>query len=145
MAKSMLKRENVPNKFWVVAIASAIYLSYLSPTKIIYITTPQEAWSRKIPNVSGSIAYVHVPKEMRTKMTKEKIIPLLAIALILRAIRFFFLPLKRLEVVETLVLRKKDHKIGMSLQDQNEESASFTCFKNPNMRTRKNVWSLEGK
>lgn len=73
---------------------------------------------------------MHVPKEMRTKMTKVKSISLLAIALILRGI----VSSREVGFQE----KKKDHKNGMPLQDQNEEMLHFTYFKNPNMRTRKN-------
>ncbi|GKV50107.1 hypothetical protein SLEP1_g56822 [Rubroshorea leprosula] len=73
MVRSMLKSKNMPKEFWAEAVACAVYLSNLSPSKSVQGMTPQEAWSSKKPNVShlrvfGSIAFIHVPDEKRSKL-----------------------------------------------------------------------------
>ena len=73
MARSMLKSKNMPEEFWAEAVACTVYVSNRSPTKSLKDVTPQEAWSRQKPSVShlrvfGSIAYVHVPKQERSKL-----------------------------------------------------------------------------
>ncbi|GLT98425.1 hypothetical protein SLE2022_159300 [Rubroshorea leprosula] len=73
MVRSMLKSKNMPKEFWVEAVACAVYLSNLSPSKSVQGMTLQEAWSSKKPNVShlrvfGSIAFIHVPDEKRSKL-----------------------------------------------------------------------------
>jgi hypothetical protein len=44
--------EKMPKHFWVEVIDCAIYLSNRCPTKSLNDMTPQEAWSRRKPNVS---------------------------------------------------------------------------------------------
>ena len=58
------------NEFWLEAVASAVYLSNFSPTRRI---TPQEAWNGWEPSVNnwkvfGSIGYVHILEQERTKL-----------------------------------------------------------------------------
>lgn len=62
MARSMLKAKNLPNMFWGEAIATAIYLQNLSPTKAVMKSDPYEAWQGRKPRVShlkvfGCITY----------------------------------------------------------------------------------------
>lgn len=73
MARSMLKSKRMPKEFWAEAVACAVYLNNRSSTKKLMQMTPQEAWSGKKPDVShlrvfGSIGYVHVPDETRSKL-----------------------------------------------------------------------------
>jgi len=73
MARSMLKTKKMPKEFWVEVIDCVIYLSNRCPTKSLNGMTPQEAWSRRKPSVShlkvfGSIGYVHVDDQVRTKL-----------------------------------------------------------------------------
>ena len=69
----MLKSKSLPKELWGEAVACAVYLSNRSPTKSLKDVTPQEAWSGLKPNVShlrvfGSIAYVQVPEQERSKL-----------------------------------------------------------------------------
>jgi hypothetical protein len=73
MARSMLKMKKMPKEFWAKAIDYAIYLSNRCPTKSLNGITPQEAWNKRKPSVShlkvfGSIGYVHVDDQVRTKL-----------------------------------------------------------------------------
>ena len=73
MARSMLKSKKLPKEFWAEAVACAVYLSNISPTRSVWGKTLQEAWSRRKPSISHlrvfrSIAHVHVPDEKRTKL-----------------------------------------------------------------------------
>ena len=76
MARSMLKTKKMPKEFWAEAVDYAIYLSNRCPIKNLNGMTPQEAWSRRKPSVSnlkgfGSIGYVHVDDQIRTKLNKK--------------------------------------------------------------------------
>lgn len=71
MARSMLKARGVPNRFWCEAVATAVYILNVSPTKAVMNMTPLEAWRGKKPYVShlrifGCIAYALV--DLRTKL-----------------------------------------------------------------------------
>ncbi|KAK3037884.1 hypothetical protein RJ639_032114 [Escallonia herrerae] len=78
MARTMLKSKSMPKELWAEAVACAVYLSNRSPTKSLKDVTPQEAWSGLKPNVShlrvfGSIAYVQVPEQERSKLDDRSI------------------------------------------------------------------------
>lgn len=73
MVRSMLKNKKMPKEFWAEAVDCAVYLSNRCPSKSLDNKTPQEAWNGKKPTVShlrvfGSIAYVHVPCQRRSKL-----------------------------------------------------------------------------
>ena len=71
----------MPKEFWAEAIATTVYLSNRAPTRSAWNKTPQEAWNGRKSGIShlrvfGSIAYVHVPDERRSKLDdkSEKIV-----------------------------------------------------------------------
>ncbi|GKV41705.1 hypothetical protein SLEP1_g49203 [Rubroshorea leprosula] len=73
MVRSMLKSKNMPKEFGIEAVACAVFLSNLSPSRSVQGMTLQEAWSGQKPNVSrlcvfGSIAFIHVPNEKRSNL-----------------------------------------------------------------------------
>lgn len=43
MAQSLLKAKDLPDDFWGEAVATAVYLLNISPTKVVWNTTPLEA------------------------------------------------------------------------------------------------------
>jgi transposase InsO family protein len=77
MARCMLQNRCVPNRFWVEAVFTTVYLLNRSPTMAVKQKTPKEAWSRRKPKVShlkvfGSIAYTWIPDEKRTKLDPKR-------------------------------------------------------------------------
>ncbi|GJV20713.1 retrovirus-related pol polyprotein from transposon TNT 1-94 [Tanacetum coccineum] len=69
----MLKSKKMPKEFWAEAVDCAVYLLNRCPSKSLDNKTPQEAWNGMKPTVShlrilGSIAYVHVPSQRRSKL-----------------------------------------------------------------------------
>jgi hypothetical protein len=69
----MLNEKNLPNYFWVKAIATIVYIMNRTPIATIHGMTPEEKFIGKRPDVShlrvfGCIAYVHVPHERRLKL-----------------------------------------------------------------------------
>ena len=75
-ARSMLHAEGMGYEFWAEAVATAVYLKNLSPTKALPDMTPEEAWSGSRPSVShlrsfGCKAYAHVPDQQRTKLDSK--------------------------------------------------------------------------
>jgi transposase InsO family protein len=73
MARSMLKSKKMPKELWAEAIDCAVYLSNRCPTRSVQGKTPQQAWSINKPTIShlrvfGSIAYMHVPDQERSKL-----------------------------------------------------------------------------
>jgi len=66
--RSMINDSNVPKHFWNEAIRTAAY--------ILNRITPAEFWYDRKPDVSnlkifGSIAYSHVPEQVRDKFDKN--------------------------------------------------------------------------
>ncbi|KAJ0080658.1 hypothetical protein Patl1_12136 [Pistacia atlantica] len=75
MARSMLKAKNLPNNFWEEAVATAVYILNISPTKAVLNQTPYEAWKGRKPRVShlkvfGCIAYALI-KSQSQKLDKK--------------------------------------------------------------------------
>jgi len=73
IARAMLNEKNLPNYFWVEAVAIAVYIMNRTPTAGVHGMTPEEKFTCKKPDVShfkvfGCIAYVHVPDEKRSKL-----------------------------------------------------------------------------
>ncbi|KAJ0802818.1 putative RNA-directed DNA polymerase [Helianthus annuus] len=76
MALSMLHEKNLSNVFWSEAVATAVYLRNLSPTKALDEATPFQVWYNRIPSVHhlrvfGCVAYSQVPKQRRRKMEEK--------------------------------------------------------------------------
>eukprot|EP00253_Pinus_taeda_P018317 PITA_18317 len=77
-ARSMLSGAKLGQEFWVEAMETTCYLVNRSPSSALEYKTPQEVWTGNKPSLShlrvfGCDAYVHVPKEKRTKLdTKSK-------------------------------------------------------------------------
>jgi hypothetical protein len=73
MAKSMMAEFNSPKSFWAEAANAAVYIKNRLKHKAIVGKTPYELWYKKKPvysniRVFGCRAYVHIPKERRTKL-----------------------------------------------------------------------------
>jgi hypothetical protein len=71
--RSMLSGAVLEQEFWAEAMSTACYLVNRSPSSALDDTTPHEVWSGKKPSlqhlrVFGCDAYVHVPKENRSKL-----------------------------------------------------------------------------
>jgi len=75
-ARSMLSGAELGQEFWAKAVDTACYLVNRSPSSALEDKTPQEVWTGKKPSLShlrvfGCDAYVHVPKEKRTKLDSK--------------------------------------------------------------------------
>ncbi|WJX18783.1 hypothetical protein P8452_08547 [Trifolium repens] len=73
MVRCMLKGKNLPKELWGEAVSTATYTLNMCPTKRLNGVTPEEIWSGNKPNVShmrvfGSLAYRHVPDQLRKKL-----------------------------------------------------------------------------
>jgi hypothetical protein len=69
----MLQNRFVPNRFWVEALFTTVYLLNRSPTMAVKQKTPEEAWSGRKPKVIhlkvfGSTAYTSILAAKRTKL-----------------------------------------------------------------------------
>ena len=75
--RAMLIQAKLPQRFWVEALSTAVYLHNRSPTKGVTNMTPFEAWTGVTPNVShlrsfGCTVYAHIPKDERKLDRKSK-------------------------------------------------------------------------
>jgi hypothetical protein len=75
-ARSMLSGARLTQEFWAEAIETARYLVNMSLSSTLVDTTPNEVWfgnntSVEHLKVFGCDAFVHVPKEMRSKLDKK--------------------------------------------------------------------------
>ena len=69
----MLSGTRIGQEFWAEAVETACYLVNRSPSSVLEDKTPHEVWTGKKPSLShlrvfGCDAYVHVPKQKRTKL-----------------------------------------------------------------------------
>jgi hypothetical protein len=70
--KAIIAEAKLDKRLWMEIAETVVYLKNRSPT-IAVATTPYELWHGTKPNLShlkiiGSTAYIHVPKEKRTKL-----------------------------------------------------------------------------
>src|SRR5277367_3733408 len=70
--KAIIAESKLDKRLWMDLAETVVYLKNRSPT-IAVATTPYELWHGIRPNLShlkiiGSTAYIHVPKEKRTKL-----------------------------------------------------------------------------
>jgi hypothetical protein len=75
-SRSMLNGVGLGQEFWAEAVGTTCYLVNRSPSSTLDDKTPHEVWSGKKPSlqhlrVFGCDAYVHVPKENRSKLDKK--------------------------------------------------------------------------
>ena len=75
-AISMLNGVGLGQELWAKAVETACYLVNRSPSSALEDKTPQEVWTGKKLFLShlrvfGYDAYVHVPKEKRTKLDSK--------------------------------------------------------------------------
>lgn len=71
-ARTMLIQAKIPQKFWVEALNTTVYLHNRSPARAVDSATPSEAWSGVKPVVKhlrslGFTAYAHFPKDETKK------------------------------------------------------------------------------
>ena len=69
----MLSGAGLEKKFWVEAVMTTCYLINRSPSSTLGDKNPHEVWYGKKPSLRhlrffSYEAYVHVPKEKRTKL-----------------------------------------------------------------------------
>jgi hypothetical protein len=74
--RSMLSGVELGQEFWAEAVSTSCYLVNRSPSSALDDTTPHKVWSGKKPllqhlRVFGCDAYVHVPKENRSKLDNK--------------------------------------------------------------------------
>src|SRR5579859_679253 len=70
--KAIIAEAQLDKRLWMELAETVVYLKNRSPTSAV-ATTPYEMWHGKKPGVAhlriiGSTAYIHVPKEKRTKL-----------------------------------------------------------------------------
>jgi hypothetical protein len=75
-ARSMLNGYGLAQELWAEVVETTIYLLNMSPSSVLFNITPHELWSGKKPSmvdlkVFGCDAFVHIPKEKRSKMDKN--------------------------------------------------------------------------
>lgn len=78
-ARAMIEDAQIHRRFWGEAVLTSNYLHNRSPTNSLKnnkSATPAELWFGRKPNIShlkvfGCIAYVHIPKEKRSKLDSK--------------------------------------------------------------------------
>ena len=72
-AQAMLHDQGLPIHLWAEAYNTAVYVQNCFPHRILGMSTPEEAFSGKRPDIShlrifGSPVYIHVMKDARKKL-----------------------------------------------------------------------------
>jgi hypothetical protein len=75
-ARSLLNGVGLGKELWEEAVSASCHLVNRSPSSMLDDKTPHKVWSGKKPSlqhlrVFGCDAYVHVPKENRSKLDKK--------------------------------------------------------------------------
>jgi hypothetical protein len=75
--RCMLKMAKLPKHFWGEAVRTACYLINMSPSVPLKFEIPERVWSKKNVSYShlrvfGCKAYVHIPKEQRSKLDDKE-------------------------------------------------------------------------
>jgi transposase InsO family protein len=78
LGRCMLKHMKMPNQLWAEAVATAVYIRNISPTKALSDMTPFEVWNGFKPSVShlkvfGCIGYVFIEKHKRSKLDEKSV------------------------------------------------------------------------
>ena len=77
IVRASLIEANVPVSYWGEALSSATYLINRIPSATLDFQTPSDVLARSVsaptesnltPRVFGCVAFVHLPKEQRTKL-----------------------------------------------------------------------------
>ena len=97
----MLSGVELGQEFWVDVVGTTCYLVNRSPSSALGGKTPQEVWTGKEPSLTHlkvfcCDAYVHVPKENKSKLDKMlKSVSLLDIKMVSKVISFGTQKLRR--------------------------------------------------
>ena len=72
-ARAMLHDQGLPMHLWVESCNSTVYVQNHCPHRVLGMSTPEEAFTGKKPNIShlkifGSSVYIHVTKNARKKL-----------------------------------------------------------------------------
>ena len=75
-ARSMFNGTGLGQELWAEVVETACYLVNISPSLVLEDKTPHQVWTGKKPSLShlrvfGCDAYVHVPKQKRTKLDNK--------------------------------------------------------------------------
>jgi transposase InsO family protein len=87
-SRCMLSGVGLGQELWAEAVGTACYLVNRSPSSTLDDKTPHEVWTGKKPSLThlrvfGCDAYVHVPKENKSKLEKRlKSVSLLGIKMV---------------------------------------------------------------
>jgi hypothetical protein len=76
--RNMLSGVGLTQEFWTEVVDTKKYLVNMSPSSTLVDTTPHEVWLGKYPSVSNLKvffydAFVHVHKEIQSKMDKNEV------------------------------------------------------------------------
>jgi hypothetical protein len=76
-SRRMLSGVGLAQEFRAEVVETARYMVNMSPSSMLVNTTPNEVWSSKNSSVAhlkvfGCDAFVHVPKEKRSKLDKKE-------------------------------------------------------------------------
>jgi hypothetical protein len=71
--RAMMYDQDLPLSLWVETASIAVYIQNRCPHKDLEEKTPKEVFIGKKPSVDhlrifGSLVYIHIPKEKRTKL-----------------------------------------------------------------------------
>ena len=72
-ARAMLHDQGLPMHLWAEACNTAVYVKNCCPCRALGMSTHEEAFTGKKPDIShlnifGSLVYIHVTKDARKKL-----------------------------------------------------------------------------
>lgn len=129
--RSMLHSAKLPYRLWAEIWETACYLHNRSPVKALQKEnkTPQEAFYGQKPNISnlraiGSLAFVHIPNELRSKLEpKTRKLTLVGYAINSKGYRIWDQDTDK--IIESRDIVFDEGKLGVNEREDKETSSLF--------------------
>jgi hypothetical protein len=143
--RSMAVEASLPSCLWDEAAKAACYILNRCPTKALMQVTPEERFSGRKPDLShlriyGATAYVHIPREKRTKLERKAIrTTLLGYDDLSKAYRCFDPTTRKIFISKDVVFDETCLGLASTRPDQSETEFYQKLFSAPksdkNLRT----------
>lgn len=122
-ARAMIIDAQLPKSFWAEAVSTAVYVRNRLPTTSHQLpSTPYELWNGHKPDIGnlrvfGSLAYAHIPDELRQKLdAKAEAMVHVGYSLLSKAYRLYDPASQKIVVRRDVIF--DESKLGLSKSDE---------------------------
>ena len=147
MARSMLKAKGLPNEFWAEAVATAVYLLNLSPTRAIPNQIPYDVWRGVRPlvchlQIFGCVAYALINSPNHSKLG-EKSTKCIFVGYCdqSKVYRLYNVVSGKVIIKRTVVVNEYAKWNWQGTKDDTSPTATPNCIANPSSAETQNISS----